>query len=117
MAPERFISSLAIRIGLMNVSNLPQGNFLAIDEGWGTMDSDNLNSVAQLFQYLKSQFQFTFVVSHIETMRDFYTDLSPCLQMSWPGSIKYLQVPIATVSGIVSNLFKEKISHILMSIT
>ena len=35
---ERFISSLAIRIGLMNVSNLPQGNFLAIDEGWGTMD-------------------------------------------------------------------------------
>ena len=39
---ERFISSLAIRIGLMNVSNLPQSNFLAIDEGWGTMDSDCL---------------------------------------------------------------------------
>ena len=55
---ERFISSLAIRIGLMNVSNLPQGNFLAIDEGWGTMDSDNLNSVYNLFQYLKTQFNF-----------------------------------------------------------
>ena len=67
---ERFISSLAIRVGLINVTNLPRSNFLAIDEGWGTMDSENLNSVAQLFQYLKSQFQFTFVVSHIESMRD-----------------------------------------------
>ena len=67
---ERFISSLAIRVGLINVSNLPRGNFLAIDEGWGTMDSDNLNSVYSLFQYLKSQFQFTFIVSHIEQMRD-----------------------------------------------
>ena len=51
---ERFISSLAIRVGLINVSNLPCSNFLAIDEGFGTMDSDNINSVYQLFQYLKS---------------------------------------------------------------
>ena len=34
------------------------------------MDSENLNSVYNLFQYLKSQFQFTMVVSHIEEMRD-----------------------------------------------
>ena len=67
---ERFISSLAIRVGLINVSNLPRSNFLAIDEGWGTMDSDNLNSVYNLFQYLKSQFQFTLIVSHIDSMRD-----------------------------------------------
>ena len=67
---ERFISSLAIRVGLINVCNLPRTNFLAIDEGWGTMDSDNLNSVYNLFQYLKSQFQFTLIVSHIESMRD-----------------------------------------------
>jgi DNA repair exonuclease SbcCD ATPase subunit len=67
---ERFISSLAVRVGLINVSNLPRSNFLAIDEGWGTMDSDNLNSVYSLFQYLKSQFQFTLIVSHIDSMRD-----------------------------------------------
>ena len=67
---ERFISSLAIRVGLINVSNLPRTNFLAIDEGWGTMDSDNINSVYSLFQYLKSQFQFALIVSHIDSMRD-----------------------------------------------
>ena len=59
-----------MRVGVVNVSNLPAANFLAIDEGWGTMDSDNLNSVYNLFQYLKSQFQFTLIVSHIDSMRD-----------------------------------------------
>ena len=67
---ERFISSLAIRVGLINVSNLPRSNFLAIDEGWGTMDSENINSVYSLFQYLKTQFQFSLIVSHIDSMRD-----------------------------------------------
>tara|TARA_R110000851_G_scaffold307320_1_gene465772 strand:- start:57 stop:1028 length:972 start_codon:yes stop_codon:yes gene_type:complete len=67
---ERFICSLAIRVGLINISNLPRGNFLAIDEGWGTMDSENINSVENLFQYLKTQFQFTLIVSHIDSMRD-----------------------------------------------
>ena len=86
---ERFISSLAIRVGLMNVSNLPRSNFLAIDEGWGTMDSDNLNSVAQLFQYLKTQFQFTFIVSHIETMRDFVDTLLEIKKVSGSSSVKF----------------------------
>ena len=86
---ERFVSSLAIRVGLMNVSNLPRSNFLAIDEGWGTMDSENLNSVSQLFQYLKSQFQFTMVVSHIETMRDFVDTLLEIKKVDGSSSVKF----------------------------
>ena len=72
---ERFISSLAIRIALTNISNLPRANFIAIDEGWGTMDSDNINSVYKLFEYLKSQYQFSLIVSHVDSMRDFTDDL------------------------------------------
>ena len=86
---ERFISSLAIRVGLMNVSNLPRSNFLAIDEGWGTMDSDNLNSVAQLFQYLKTEFQFSLVVSHIESMRDFVDTLLEIKKVGGSSSVRF----------------------------
>ena len=86
---ERFISSLAIRVGLMNVSNLPRSNFLAIDEGWGTMDSENLNSVAQLFQYLKTEFQFSLVVSHIETMRDFVDTLLEIKKVGGSSSVRF----------------------------
>jgi exonuclease SbcC len=72
---EKFISTLAIRIALTNISNLPRPNFIAIDEGWGTLDSDNLNSAQQLFQYLKNIYKFSLIISHIDTMRDFTDDL------------------------------------------
>ena len=36
----------------------------------GGSSKHNLNSVYNLFQYLKSQFQFTMIVSHIDSMRD-----------------------------------------------
>jgi len=67
---EKFISSLAIRTSLINISNLPRPNFLAIDEGFGVLDSDNLNSMHMLFDYLKSQFGFVLCISHIDAMRD-----------------------------------------------
>ena len=67
---EKFISSLAIRTDLVNISNLPRPNFLAIDEGFGVLDSDNLNSMYMLFDYLKSQFGFIMCISHIDAMRD-----------------------------------------------
>jgi DNA repair exonuclease SbcCD ATPase subunit len=67
---EKFVSSLAIRVALINVSNLPRPNFLAIDEGFGNLDSGNLNSIFSLFDYLKLSFDFMVVISHIDLMKD-----------------------------------------------
>jgi DNA repair exonuclease SbcCD ATPase subunit len=67
---EKFISSLAIRASLINLSNLPRPNFLAIDEGFGNLDSENMNSVYMLFDYLKAHFDFIVTISHIDVMRD-----------------------------------------------
>ena len=67
---EKFVSSLAIRVALINVSNLPRPNFLAIDEGFGNLDSANLNSIFSLFDYLKLNFDFMVVISHIDLMKD-----------------------------------------------
>ena len=67
---EKFVASLAIRTSLINVSSLPKPNFLAIDEGFGALDSSNLNSMVMLFDYLKTQFKFIMIISHIESMRD-----------------------------------------------
>jgi exonuclease SbcC len=67
---ERFVSGLAMRVALLNASNLPKSNFLLIDEGFGTLDSDNLASMQTLFSMLKTQFDFIFIVSHLDTARD-----------------------------------------------
>ena len=64
---EKFISSIAIRTALINISNLSRPNFLAIDEGLGNLDSENLNS---MFMLLKSQFEFLMVISHLDSVRD-----------------------------------------------
>ena len=67
---ERFISSLAIRVALINVSNLPKPNFLIIDEGLGVLDAENLGGMSTLFSILKNQFDFVVVISHLEAARD-----------------------------------------------
>jgi len=67
---ERFISSLAIRVALMNASNLPKPNFIMIDEGFGVLDKENLHSMQILFNLLKTHFDFILIISHLDTARD-----------------------------------------------
>lgn len=72
---ERFVSSLAIRVALITISNLPKPNFLVIDEGLGTLSTDNLMSMHMLFSILKDQFDFIVVISHLEAVRDMVDSL------------------------------------------
>lgn len=67
---ERFMVSIATRVALINVSTLPRPNFIAIDEGFGVLDSDKLSSIGILFDYLKEQFDFVLCISHLDTMKD-----------------------------------------------
>jgi len=67
---EKFVSGLAIRVALINISNLPRPNIICIDEGFGCADSDHLGQMGALFNYLKHQFDFIWVISHLDQMRD-----------------------------------------------
>lgn len=66
---ERFLCSIAIRTSLASLSTVPKPRMLMIDEGFGNLDSDNLASIPQVFDYLKSAFDFVLVVSHVREMR------------------------------------------------
>ena len=67
---ERFMASLAIRVALIKITNLPKPDFIAIDEGLGVLDSSNLNSMHMFFNYLKDVFKFSLIISHIDVVRD-----------------------------------------------
>jgi len=43
---------------------------LAVDEGFGNLDSENINSMSMLFDYLKAEFDFVMIISHIDIMKD-----------------------------------------------
>ena len=86
---EKFISSLAIRTSLISVTSLPRPNFIAIDEGFGTLDSNNLNSIFMLFDYLKSRFDFFITISHLDTMRDLMDHLIEIKKENSYSKIQY----------------------------
>ena len=86
---ERFISSIAMRVALINVSSLPRSNFLVIDEGWGSLDGDNISSVFNLFTYLKGQFEFIMVISHLDVMRDMVDEIIEIQKEGSFSKIKY----------------------------
>jgi DNA repair exonuclease SbcCD ATPase subunit len=86
---ERFVISLAIRVALTNVSNLPRPNFLVIDEGWGTMDSENLSQVKILLQFLKTNFDFVVIISHLDSIKDSVDNLLEIKKVGDFSSIQY----------------------------
>ncbi len=67
---ESFIATLALRVALINISNLPRPNFLFVDEGFSALDAANMPMIQSVFDYLKSIFDFTIVISHVDAMRD-----------------------------------------------
>lgn len=67
---ERFVLSIAFRVALTEITSLPKSNFLAIDEGFGVLDAENILQIGKLFEYLRNQYDFLICISHIDTMRD-----------------------------------------------
>ena len=67
---EKTITALTIRSALSNISLLPTCNLFVIDEGFGTLDSENINHMNMLLGYLKSKFESVLIISHIESMQD-----------------------------------------------
>ena len=72
---ERFILSIALRVAMTEITSLSRSNFIALDEGFGVLDSDKISSINLLFEYLKSQFQFVLCISHIDVMKDLADNL------------------------------------------
>jgi DNA repair exonuclease SbcCD ATPase subunit len=67
---EKMISSLAIRVALINVSSMSKTSALIIDEGFGTLDELNLEACSRLLQSLKKWFRNIFVISHVDMIKD-----------------------------------------------
>jgi DNA repair exonuclease SbcCD ATPase subunit len=86
---ERFISSLAIRIALLDISNLPKINFMAIDEGWSCFDTTNLNNVGQILDYLKTKFDYILTISHLTEIKQ-YCDTMITLRKDEKGFSKII---------------------------
>lgn len=67
---EKMMASLAIRTALIRVSSLPKSDMLIIDEGFGALDSSNVESCTSLLRGLTKTFKTILIISHVDTVKD-----------------------------------------------
>ena len=67
---EKLVSSLAIRVALINISSLPKTDMLIIDEGFGALDEMNIHACSRLLSSLKKWFKNILVISHVDAVKD-----------------------------------------------
>jgi DNA repair exonuclease SbcCD ATPase subunit len=67
---EKAISSIALRVALINVSSLPKTDFFVIDEGFGVFDDAGVEACNRLLLTLKRYFRLIFVITHIDGIKD-----------------------------------------------
>lgn len=67
---EKMMSALAIRVALINFSVLSKSDVLIIDEGFGTLDSSNVEACGRFLEALKQWFKTILVISHVDAVKD-----------------------------------------------
>lgn len=67
---EKMISSIAIRVALINISTLPKTNMFIIDEGFGALDDSMVESCNRLLVSLKKYFKTVIVITHVDGVKD-----------------------------------------------
>ena len=67
---EKMMSSIAIRVALTNISNLPKSDLFIIDEGFGALDESNVESCGRLLKSLKKFFRTILIISHVDAIKD-----------------------------------------------
>ena len=87
---EKMISSLAIRVALLNVSSLPKTNMLIIDEGFGTLDETNVEACNRLLTSLKKWFKNILVITHVDSVKDAVDNTLEITSKGIDSQVKYV---------------------------
>ena len=86
---EKMISSIAIRVALINISSLPKSDIFIIDEGFGALDDSNLEACSRLLQSLKKWFKTILIISHVDAVKDIVDDTIEIMSNGKDAYVKY----------------------------
>jgi exonuclease SbcC len=67
---EKMITSLALRVALLNLSALPKPDILIIDEGFGSLDDESLQKCMEFLDVLKAYFKSVIIVTHVSPLKE-----------------------------------------------
>jgi len=67
---EKTLAAVAIRIALLNVSNMPKSNLFILDEPGTALDAENMEGFVRILDLVKGYFDVTLLITHIESLKD-----------------------------------------------
>jgi DNA repair exonuclease SbcCD ATPase subunit len=67
---EKMVSSMALRVAMSNVSSLSKSDMFIVDEGFGSLDPQNIEAITGLLHRLKSYYRLILIISHVEFIKD-----------------------------------------------
>jgi len=67
---EKTLAAMAIRIALINITNMPKPNVFILDEPGTALDNDNMEGFIRILDLVKNYFDITVLISHIDQLKD-----------------------------------------------
>lgn len=67
---EKTLAAMAIRIALINISNMPKSNLFILDEPGTALDAENMEGFVRILDLVKGYFDVTLLITHIESLKD-----------------------------------------------
>ena len=67
---EKTIASMAIRLALISITNLPKSEIFILDEPATALDAEHMDGFIRLLQMIKAQFKTVLLISHLESLKD-----------------------------------------------
>lgn len=67
---EKTLASMAIRLALISITNLPKCPIMVMDEPATALDEDHMEGFVRLLRMIKAQFDTVVLISHLDTLKD-----------------------------------------------
>jgi len=67
---EKSIAAMAIRLSLLQVSNLPKSNLFILDEPGTALDNENMEGFIRILDMIKNYYDTVLLISHMDALKD-----------------------------------------------
>ena len=67
---EKTLASMAIRLALISITNLPKSELFILDEPATALDHEHMEGFVRLLQMIKTQFKTVLLISHLDSLKD-----------------------------------------------
>ena len=86
---EKMMASMAIRFVLTNLSTLPRSSMLVIDEGFGALDSGNIDVCNEFLSNMKKWYKNILIISHIDVIKDTVDNIMEITRNGIDSNVKF----------------------------